>query len=232
MARDPDVLIVGAGPSGAVAAKRLAEDGFRVTVLEQGDWPDYSKARPERGRLRHHRDARLDVGPERPQQQGGLPDRRLRVRHHRADVERRRRRDDRLRRPVAAQHAVGLPRADARRRRRRLAAHLRGARAVLRAGRAGLRRSPASPNDTAFPPGEGPPLPAVPLGPAGRKVARAHNELGWHWWPAPNAIATRKYGNLNPCVQRGVCLKACTDHAKGTRRPHALAGRAAPRASS
>ncbi|HTE62275.1 MAG TPA: FAD-dependent oxidoreductase, partial [Solirubrobacteraceae bacterium] len=44
---DPDVLIVGAGPSGAVAAKRLAEDGFRVTVLEQGDWPDYSKARPE-----------------------------------------------------------------------------------------------------------------------------------------------------------------------------------------
>ena len=48
MARDPDVLIVGAGPSGAVAAKRLAEDGFRVTVLEQGDWPDYAKARPER----------------------------------------------------------------------------------------------------------------------------------------------------------------------------------------
>ena len=47
MARDPDVLIVGAGPSGAVAAKRLAEDGFRVTVLEQGDWADYSKARPE-----------------------------------------------------------------------------------------------------------------------------------------------------------------------------------------
>ena len=44
-------------------------------------------------------------------------------------------------------------------------------------------------NDTAFPPGEGPPLPPVPLGPAGRRVAKAHNELGWHWWPAPNAIA-------------------------------------------
>ena len=41
---DPDVLIVGAGPSGAVTALRLAQDGFRVTVLEQGDWPDYSKA--------------------------------------------------------------------------------------------------------------------------------------------------------------------------------------------
>ena len=77
--------------------------------------------------------------------------------------------------------------------------------------------------DTAFPPGEGPPLPPVPLGAMGRKVAKAHNELGWHWWPAPMAIATRKYGALNPCVQRATCLKACADGAKATRRPHALA---------
>ena len=39
-----DVLIIGAGPTGAIAAKRLAEEGYRVLVLEQGDWPDYSKA--------------------------------------------------------------------------------------------------------------------------------------------------------------------------------------------
>ena len=32
----PDVLIVGAGASGAVAAKRLAEEGFDVVVLEIG----------------------------------------------------------------------------------------------------------------------------------------------------------------------------------------------------
>ena len=43
--RDPDVLIIGAGASGAVAAKRLVEQGFDVVCLEQGDWPDYTLAR-------------------------------------------------------------------------------------------------------------------------------------------------------------------------------------------
>ena len=35
---DPEVLIVGAGPSGAVAAFELARKDFKVVWLEQGDW--------------------------------------------------------------------------------------------------------------------------------------------------------------------------------------------------
>ena len=36
---DPaDVVIIGAGPAGGVAALRLVEAGLRVVCLEQGDW--------------------------------------------------------------------------------------------------------------------------------------------------------------------------------------------------
>lgn len=38
MAEHSDVVIVGAGPSGAVAASELIAAGMSVTVLEQGDW--------------------------------------------------------------------------------------------------------------------------------------------------------------------------------------------------
>ena len=41
MAEEPaDVLIVGAGASGGVVAKRLSEAGFGVVCLEQGEWLD------------------------------------------------------------------------------------------------------------------------------------------------------------------------------------------------
>ena len=46
MAVEPaDVLIIGAGASGGVVAKRLAEAGFGVVCLEQGDWHDKGEFR-------------------------------------------------------------------------------------------------------------------------------------------------------------------------------------------
>src|SRR5262245_63221860 len=55
--QNAEALIIGAGPTGAVAAKCLAEAGMRVVVLEQGDWPDYTRARAD------HADFQPTAGP-------------------------------------------------------------------------------------------------------------------------------------------------------------------------
>jgi choline dehydrogenase-like flavoprotein len=70
--------------------------------------------------------------------------------------------------------------------------------------------------DPAYPPQAVPPLPPLPVGEIGRRVARAHNQLGWHWWPGPNAIASRPYRALRACVQRGTCGWGCNEGAKAS----------------
>ncbi|MBA3288724.1 MAG: GMC family oxidoreductase, partial [Acidimicrobiia bacterium] len=70
--------------------------------------------------------------------------------------------------------------------------------------------------DPAYPSGEDPPLPPLPIGAGGLKVARAHSRLGWHWWPEPNAILSAPYEGRNPCVQRGTCMQGCNEGAKAS----------------
>ena len=202
---DPDVLIVGAGPTGAVAAKRFAEGGLRVIVLEQGEWPDYSKARAD------HPDFELTAG----RYWSGNPNRRGAPADYPID-------DSDSDISAVLYNAVGGGTVI-------YAAHwqrnmpsdfrvrtLDGIaddwpltyedlqpyyeRVELDFGVSGLAGDPA------FPPGKGPPLPPGPLAPMGRRVAKAHNQLGWHWWPGPNAIATRSYGPLRACTQRATCM--------------------------
>jgi choline dehydrogenase-like flavoprotein len=70
--------------------------------------------------------------------------------------------------------------------------------------------------DPAYPPGKAPPLPPLPIGMIGMKAAAGMNKLGWHWWPAPNAIPSRPYGGRNQCVRRGTCLTGCPERAKAS----------------
>ena len=53
-------------------------------------------------------------------------------------------------------------------------------------GLAGLKGDPFYPNVY-------PNMPPVPLGPMGRKIAKAFDDLNWHWWPAYSAINTSKF---------------------------------------
>ena len=55
--------------------------------------------------------------------------------------------------------------------------------------------------DPAYPAGKAPPMPAAPMGRSGRKLAEAFNARGWHWWPCDLAIATEDYdGRANASI--------------------------------
>jgi choline dehydrogenase-like flavoprotein len=70
--------------------------------------------------------------------------------------------------------------------------------------------------DPGYPEGEDPPLPPLPIGAGGMRMARTHDRLGWHWWPSPNAVLSAPYQGRNPCAQYGACMQGCPEGAKAS----------------
>ena len=70
-------------------------------------------------------------------------------------------------------------------------------------------------DDPAYPPIAGL-LPPVPLGRMGETLAKGFNKLGWHWWPAYSAIATRNFKNREKCINLGPCNAGCAQGAKSS----------------
>ena len=60
------------------------------------------------------------------------------------------------------------------------------------------------------------PLPPVPMGSVGSTMARAFNALGWHWWPSDTAIVTREYEGREACANLGPCMTGCARGAKSS----------------
>ena len=215
MTERADVLIIGAGASGGVAARRLAEAGYRVVCLEQGEWTDPGA----------YRGAEADWELAARKQWSSAPSLRRTWADYPIDF-------SESEMGTGNFNGVGggtvlynavwprLAPSDFR------GGSIDGAsedwpityeelqpyyeRTDRDFGVSGLGGNPA------YPPGADPPLPPLPIGRAGLLLARAHARLGWHWWPEYNAIASAPYEGRRPCVQRGTCPSGCGEGAKAS----------------
>lgn len=75
-------------------------------------------------------------------------------------------------------------------------------------GVSGLAGNPAYPDYT-------PPLPPIPIGILGQTLAKGFNKLGWHWWPSDAAILSRDFEGRGKCINSGTCDLGCAAGAKG-----------------
>ncbi|MER5389323.1 GMC family oxidoreductase [Saccharopolyspora sp. NPDC002686] len=210
-----DVVIVGAGLAGGITAAALTAAGLRVVCLEQGDWPDYDKARADFPDYEVTADRYWARDPNSRRAEADYP-----VDDTASDISalmwngvgggtvlysakwhRMTPSDFRVRSHDGVADDWPLSYED-------LEPYYVEAERQL--GVSGLAGNPA------YPAGEGPPNPPVPIRAAGRRMAKALNELGWHWWPGSNAISTRDYRMLSPCRQHGTCMSGCPERAKAS----------------
>jgi len=59
-------------------------------------------------------------------------------------------------------------------------------------------------------------LPPVPLGVSGERLVGGFNKLGWHVWPSYSAIITKPYGGRDKCINLGPCNTGCVQRAKSS----------------
>lgn len=210
-----DVVIVGAGPSGAIAALELAKSGLSVVCLEQGEWVDPARFTGDKRSWELTADQRWHYNPNRRLSLADYP-----VDDSESDV------------PPAMFNGVGgstimwsaawprLTPSDFRVR------SLDGVaddwpisydelvpfydEVERDIGISGLAGDPAYPQRSEYP------MPQLPVGKTGMAAIRGMDQLGWHWWVGSTAIATQPYRRLNPCVRIGTCNTGCPEGAKAS----------------
>ena len=212
---DPDVLIVGAGASGGAVAWRLAEAGFRVVCLEQGDWVLPESMPHWRDDWEIHRLTDFNPDPNVRQLPADYPINAVASaftplmfnavggstihwsahfpRYHPSDFR------------VRSLDGVGddwpftydelEPFYD-------LSDRITGV-----AGMTGdPSQPPRSPRGT----------PPIPIGLPGETIARGFDKLGWHWWVSDGAILSEAYDGRPGCNLCGPCDMGCPTGARAS----------------
>lgn len=209
-----DVLIVGAGASGAAVAWSLADMRMRILCLEQGDWMNPADYPSTRRNWEMSQFGEFSISPNVRQRFADYPineeDSAIAVANfnavgggtilYSAHFPRLHPSDFKVKTldGVADDWPVDYP---------RLEPYFVENDSMM--GVAGLSGDPA------YPPKQ-PPLPPVPLGRLGETMARGFNKLGWHWWPSDSAIATQPYEGREQCVNLGPCNTGCAKGAKAS----------------
>ncbi len=215
-----DVLIIGAGASGAAVAWSLADTKMRIVCLEQGGWMKPSEY-PSTGRDWEAR-AMGDYSPS--------PNRRGRPEDYPIN-------DDASPIKVVNFNGVGggtvmytahWPRLHPSDFRTRsldgvgddwpvsydmLEPYYNQNDRMM--GVSGLADDPAYPAN-AVPQSSRRLMPPLPLGRSGRIWGEAMNKLGWHWWPSDATIATEDYEGRAKCINLGHCTPGCAQGAKAS----------------
>ena len=70
--------------------------------------------------------------------------------------------------------------------------------------------------DPAVPPRSPRPMPPIPLGEDGKHMAAAFDRLGWHWWPSDNYVNSVPYKGRDACNYCGPVGFGCTRKAKSS----------------
>lgn len=210
-----DALVIGAGPSGVTAARVLAENGYRVTVLEQGDWPDtadFASSKLERELLAA---GRWNPNPNIRQAPADYPINDSEAEVHPfmfngvggssvlfgAEWPRFIPSDFRVRSIDGVADDWPITYED-------LLPYYEMIDEMI--GVSGLG------GNTAYPPGIAPPQPALPIGRIGQTAARGMNKLGYQWWPGTHAILSQGSATRPACARWGTCLTGCPEGAKSS----------------
>ncbi len=209
-----DVLIIGAGASGAAIAWSLADTRMRILCLEQGDWVQSSDY-PSNGRDWEERQfSDFAISPNRRGHAVDYP-----INEDASPIK------------VANYNGVGggtilyaghFPRMHPSDFRVRTLDGVAddwpidyATLAPYYALNDRMMGIAALAGDPAYPPKEAV-LPPLPLGKTGMKFGQAMNQLGWHWWPADSAIATQDYEGRAKCINLGHCIAGCAQGAKSS----------------